>query len=149
MMTGLPEENEEDISQTLELMDKMRSYTLFYVPLLFIPLEDAVLHSAKRCDLGHINDLQWEFIATSWRRNLDIWAGERSRYYRMLGFPLYWTLLRWKHGSRATRAVMKSVGMPEFLLPIGEVAPCVPMPKTPSATFEREASQKSGMDLKC
>ena len=117
MMTGLPEESEDDILQTLELMDKMRSYTLFYVPLLFIPLEDAVLRSAKRCDLGHINDLQWEFIATSWRRNLDIWGGEKSRYYRMLGFALYWAFLRWKHGSRATRAAMKFVGMSEFLFP--------------------------------
>jgi len=149
MITGLPGESEDDILQTLELMDKMKGYTLFYVPLLFIPLEDAVLRNAKRCELDHINELQWEFIATSWRRNLDIWAGERSWYYRMLGFPLCWALLRWKHGSSATRAVMKSVGMPEFLLPIGEVAPCVPMPKTSSATFEREASQKSGMDLKC
>jgi radical SAM superfamily enzyme YgiQ (UPF0313 family) len=42
LIIGLPEEKEEDMLQTLELMDKLKGYNAFYVPLFFVPLENCV-----------------------------------------------------------------------------------------------------------
>ena len=48
LIIGLPDEKEEDMLQTLELMDKLKDYNAFYVPLFFVPLENCVLNEQER-----------------------------------------------------------------------------------------------------
>ena len=45
-IVGLPDEQEDDLIETLELVDDLEEYRAFYVPLLFVPLEDAMPISA-------------------------------------------------------------------------------------------------------
>lgn len=115
-MTGMPDESDEDVIATLELLDRLKGFTLFYVPLLFVPFEEAMLSKAKRADLKYLTDPQWELLAECWSRNLDIWAREKSPMYRALGFFIYWTYLRWRHGGRSTEAAMKFTKMARFML---------------------------------
>ena len=40
LIVGLPEETEDDVIETLELIDDLNRYKAFFVPLLFVPLEN-------------------------------------------------------------------------------------------------------------
>ncbi|NWG09579.1 MAG: hypothetical protein HXX80_04645 [Nitrososphaerales archaeon] len=66
IMTGMPDETEEDIIATLELVDRLKDAKMFFTPVLFIPLEDALLGKARRSSLERTTELQWEFIANCW-----------------------------------------------------------------------------------
>ena len=76
-MTGQPEETEEDVQATLELIDELKYHhaKMFYTPVLFIPLKDALLGDCKRTSLTNLTELQWEvlrchvFCPEFWRRD--------------------------------------------------------------------------------
>jgi len=110
IMAGMPGETEEDVIATLELLDELKGAKMFYTPVLFIPLEEALLNKAKRAELNSLSELHWEFISTCWKNNLDIWT-KRNLHIKLLGFLLFWAYVRWKHGSKATRPVMRFVGL--------------------------------------
>ena len=52
IMTGQPDETEDDVIATLELVDDLHTHNakMFYTPILFIPLEEAILGNAKRAN---------------------------------------------------------------------------------------------------
>jgi radical SAM superfamily enzyme YgiQ (UPF0313 family) len=118
LMTGLPGEREEDTLATLELLDRLKDCKMFYTPLIFIPLEDCMLHEAKRVDLKSLSDVQWDFIATCWRYNTSYWLQHPVRKANMLLGSLIAYLLyyRWKHGRRVIYPIMKFAGFPEAFL---------------------------------
>lgn len=47
LIVGLPDETEDDVNETLTLMDNIKDYKAFYVPLFFVPLEDCMLMHKK------------------------------------------------------------------------------------------------------
>ena len=55
LIIGLPDEKEEDVLQTLELMDKLKDYNAFYVPLFFVPLENCVLMNKKGAEMDSLS----------------------------------------------------------------------------------------------
>ena len=55
LIIGLPDEKEEDVLQTLELMDKLKDYNAFYVPLFFVPLENCVLMKKKGAEIDSLS----------------------------------------------------------------------------------------------
>jgi len=116
LMTGLPDETEDDLLKTLELVDDLKGSSTFLTPLLFIPIEEAVLSKAKRVNLDTLTELQWEFITQCWRHNIDFWAPDKKAPIHALIFSIYWTIARWKHGKHSTRPVMKLAGIPEDFL---------------------------------
>jgi len=61
IMTGQPEENEVDVHATLELIDDLKAHhaKMFYTPVPFIPLKDAVLSGCRRTSLKNLSELQW------------------------------------------------------------------------------------------
>jgi hypothetical protein len=110
IMVGMPDETEKDILATLELLDDLKNYTLFYTPVLFIPLKEAMLHDAHRASLEHLNELHWEFITTSWRRNIDIWADQKSDWFVKMMVLTTLLFYRYKHGPVSTKSLLNLAG---------------------------------------
>jgi radical SAM superfamily enzyme YgiQ (UPF0313 family) len=73
LIIGLPEEKEEDMLQTLELMDKLKDFNAFYVPLFFVPLENCVLMNKKGAEMDSLSKARWDFFIKCWEYNVKIW----------------------------------------------------------------------------
>ena len=113
IMTGQPDETEDDVRMTLDLVDGLRAQNskMFYTPVLFIPLEDALLHNAKRSSLESLSELQWEVVTKCWRNNIDFWQPERAWLYGSMFFLSHWLYARWRHGKKSTRPMMHLAGL--------------------------------------
>ena len=114
IMTGQPDEKEEDVIATLNLIDDLRNHNakMFYTPVLFIPLKDAILGNCRRADLNSLTELQWEVISRSWRNNIDFWAPDLQKYIGPTFFFAHWFYGRWKHGKKSTKPMMRLAGFP-------------------------------------
>ena len=121
-MTGQPDETEDDVIATLELLDDLKAHNakMFYTPLVFIPLEDAILSHEKRPSLENLSELQWEVITRSWRYNIDFWSPDNlwRWFYGSMFFTSHWFWARWKHGKKATVPMMHLAGFPESFIPM-------------------------------
>jgi len=73
LIVGLPDEKEEDVLATLELMDKLKGYNAFYVPLFFVPLENCVLMNNKGAEIDSLSRARWDFFIRCWEYNIKIW----------------------------------------------------------------------------
>jgi radical SAM superfamily enzyme YgiQ (UPF0313 family) len=73
LIVGLPDENEEDVLKTLELMDSLKGYNAFYVPLFFVPLENCILMNKKGAELDSLSKARWDFFIRCWEYNIRIW----------------------------------------------------------------------------
>jgi len=73
LIIGLPDEKEEDVLQTLELMDKLKDYNAFYVPLFFVPLENCVLMNKRGAELDSLSQARWDFFIKCWEYNIRLW----------------------------------------------------------------------------
>ncbi len=73
LIVGLPDETEDDVAQTLSLMDNLKKYNAFYVPLFFVPLEDCLLMNKKGAEYDELTKMRWEFLTRCWQYNVRIW----------------------------------------------------------------------------
>ena len=73
LIIGLPDEKEEDVLETLELMDSLKNYNAFYVPLFFVPLENCVLMNKEGAELDSLSQARWDFFLKCWEYNIQIW----------------------------------------------------------------------------
>ena len=73
LIVGFPEEKEEDVLETLELMDDLKGYNAFYVPLFFVPLENCLLMNKKGAELDSLSKARWDFFIRCWEYNVRIW----------------------------------------------------------------------------
>jgi radical SAM superfamily enzyme YgiQ (UPF0313 family) len=73
LIIGLPDEKEEDMLQTLELMDDLKDFNAFYVPLFFVPLENCVLMNKKGQEMDSLSRARWDFFIKCWEYNIKIW----------------------------------------------------------------------------
>lgn len=114
IMTGQLDEKEEDVIATLNLIDDLRNHKakMFYTPVLFIPLKEAILGNCRRSDLNSLTELQWEVISRCWRNNIDFWAPNLQKYIGPTFFFAHWFYGRWKHGKKSTRPMMRLAGFP-------------------------------------
>jgi radical SAM superfamily enzyme YgiQ (UPF0313 family) len=114
IMTGQPDETEEDVRATLDLIDDLRNHNakMFYTPVLFIPLKEAVLGSHRRSTLKNLSELQWEVISRCWRNNIDFWSPDKKWILNPIFFFSHWFYARWKHGKKATIPMMHLAGFP-------------------------------------
>jgi hypothetical protein len=55
------------------LMDALRDYNAFYVPLFFVPLENCVLMNKKGAELDSLSKARWDFFVRCWEYNVRIW----------------------------------------------------------------------------
>jgi radical SAM superfamily enzyme YgiQ (UPF0313 family) len=114
IMTGQPDETEDDVRATLDLIDDLRNHNakMFYTPVLFIPLKEAVLGNYRRTSLKNLSELQWEVLARCWRNNIDFWSPDKKWLYNPMFFFSHWFYARWKHGKKATLPMMHLAGFP-------------------------------------
>jgi radical SAM superfamily enzyme YgiQ (UPF0313 family) len=114
IMTGQPDETEEDVIATLELIDDLRNHNakMFYTPVLFIPLKEAVLGNSNRTNLKNLTELQWEVLARCWKNNIDFWSPDMKWLYGPIFFFSHWFYARWRHGRKATIPMMHLAGLP-------------------------------------
>ena len=114
IMTGQPDETEEDVIATLNLIDDLRDHNakMFYTPVLFIPLHDAVLGNCQRTNLDNLTELQWDVLSRCWKNNIDFWAPDMQKIVGPIFFTSHWLYYRWKHGKKATKSMMRLAGFP-------------------------------------
>jgi len=114
IMTGQPDETEDDVRATLDLIDDLRNHNakMFYTPVLFIPLKEAMLENHRRTNLKNLSELQWEVIARCWKNNIDFWSPDRRWLLNPMFFFTHWFYARWKHGKKATVPMMHLAGFP-------------------------------------
>ncbi len=105
LVVGLPGETEEDTLATMELVDDLWGTELFYVPLFFTSEEECLLSSARQADLRHLTELHWEFFATCWRHNINVWRPDVDRKIMVASALLYPFYYRWKHGAKIGKAI--------------------------------------------
>jgi radical SAM superfamily enzyme YgiQ (UPF0313 family) len=114
IMTGQPEETDDDVRATLDLIDDLRNHhaKMFYTPVLFIPLKEAVLGNHHRTNLTNLSQLQWEVLSRCWRNNIDFWTPDLKWIYGPMFFLSHWFYARWRHGKKATLPMMHLAGLP-------------------------------------
>jgi len=114
IMTGQPDETEDDVLATLTLIDDLKNNhaKMFYTPVLFIPLNEAILGNCRRTNLESLTELQWEVLARCWRNNIDFWAPDKQRVLGPMFFVAHWAYVRWKHGKKSTMPMMHLAGFP-------------------------------------
>ncbi len=116
IMTGLPDETEEDTIATLELVDELSNFKMFITPILFVPLKDCLLSEARRIKLDHLTDLQWDFIGSCFKYNFNFWlphAKWRIMTGALLSYILYYS---WKHGPKAFYPMTKASGLADTFI---------------------------------
>lgn len=116
IMTGMPDETERDVIATLELVDDLRysGARMFYTPVVFIPIEEAILSRAKRSDLRNFSELQWEFIMKCWRNNMDFWMPQLRTTVAATAFLYFMSYLFWKHGAKIGAPMRYLMGFPYY-----------------------------------
>jgi hypothetical protein len=96
------------------LIDDLKNHNakMFYTPVLFIPLKEAILGNCRRTNLDNLTELQWDVLASSWRNNIDFWVPDKKNFYGPAFFFVHWLYYRWKHGKKSTRPMMHLAGFP-------------------------------------
>jgi radical SAM superfamily enzyme YgiQ (UPF0313 family) len=100
LIIGLPDEKEEDVLETLELIDELRHYYAFFVPLLFVPLENCILMNKRGAELDSLSRARWEFLTRCWEYNIKVW-GDSFLEYRIQN-PLLFKIVK--------RIIIPSIG---------------------------------------
>jgi radical SAM superfamily enzyme YgiQ (UPF0313 family) len=123
LIVGLPDENEEDVIETLELIDDLKEYQAFYVPLLFVPLENCLLMNNRGAEIDSLTKARWEFISRCWEYNARIWRDTflehrinnsvLNKIVKQVALPLVGkiagTYYGAKHGEEMKKAIWKMV----------------------------------------
>jgi radical SAM superfamily enzyme YgiQ (UPF0313 family) len=73
LIVGLPDETEDDVNDTMALMDDLKDFNAFYVPLFFVPLEDCLLMNKQGAEYDQLTKMRWEFLTRCWEYNVRIW----------------------------------------------------------------------------
>jgi radical SAM superfamily enzyme YgiQ (UPF0313 family) len=123
LIVGLPDENEHDVLETLELMDDLKDYQAFYVPLLFVPLENCSLMNTRGAEIDSLTKARWAFISRCWEYNARIWRDTfidqrisnplLNKLVKRAALPIIGKIAGiyygWKHGEEIKKSIWKMV----------------------------------------
>ena len=112
---GLPGETEEDTKLSLDMLYDLKDAKGMFVPTFFVPLENTRMQKKTGARLIEMTDLQWEFLFTCWKYNVDIWrSGTLKQLKFSLGAPFYYHLLAKKlFGPGVKYPLYRFAGFPE------------------------------------
>ena len=110
---GLPNETEEDLKQTLDLLHRLKNNKAVRA----VDLHAAGRHAdeGRQAAQVRVTQLQWEFMMTAWKQSRDFGEmRDRSRAYFKIGTKLFY-YLRGKHvhGQAFKWPAMRFAGVPE------------------------------------
>lgn len=71
LITGLPEETEDDVIDTINLLDDMFDYDVFYYIFFFSPAEGTKLEKHDSLTFENLTERRWELIQTCWKKTLS------------------------------------------------------------------------------
>jgi radical SAM superfamily enzyme YgiQ (UPF0313 family) len=122
LMVGSPEETDEDVRATLDLVYEMerRGLFAFLIPSIFTPLPDTrMAHQRGVTESRELTPLQWQLILKCWKSNLQ--PGQYISWvpsaWRLGALVLWATRLRRLNGPNSTWPLMMFSGLfPEQLL---------------------------------
>lgn len=114
-IVGLPNETEEDLKQSLDLLHRLKNNHVLYVPSIFTPLAETRSKDGKPLKSKELTQLQWEFIMTAWKQSRDFGEmRDRSRAYFRIGTKLFYQLRgRYVHGEAFKWPAMRFAGVRE------------------------------------
>jgi radical SAM superfamily enzyme YgiQ (UPF0313 family) len=114
-IVGLPDETEDDVKQSLDLLHRLRRNKILYIPSIFTPLEDTRMARGPVLKPRQLTQLQWEFILTAWRQSLDFAAVRQSSraMYTAGAYAFYYARGRWVHGPQFKYPAMRFAGVSE------------------------------------
>jgi radical SAM superfamily enzyme YgiQ (UPF0313 family) len=97
LITGLPQETEDDVIRTIELLDDLKDFKSLIVPLFFVPL--GRLRDDDWFSTEQINDLQVELLVKCLRHDL-YWANVimksyfKGKWYSKILSSFYWLFVK-------------------------------------------------------
>jgi radical SAM superfamily enzyme YgiQ (UPF0313 family) len=114
-IVGLPDETDDDMKQSLDLLHRLRHNKVLYVPSIFTPLDNTRMANGHALKTRELTKLQWEFILTAWRQSLDFAVvRKRSNLAWKLGmYCFYYGRGRWTHGPQFKYPAMRFAGVSE------------------------------------
>lgn len=103
-LLDVPGETEDDTLKTIELIDDLKSYDLFLMPILFVPLRDSVLKNERKADWNAISNASREVFMRCWENNSETYkedylVGFKKQFLRFLAGSLYLSYYRWKNSK--------------------------------------------------
>lgn len=117
-IVGLPNETDDDIRQSLDLLHRLKHNKVLYVPSIFTPLEDTRMAAGRAMKARELTQLQWEFIMTAWKQSRDFGEmRDRSRTYFKIGTKMFYHMRgKYVHGPAFKWPAMRFAGEPEAKL---------------------------------
>jgi radical SAM superfamily enzyme YgiQ (UPF0313 family) len=70
LISGLPEEEPEDIKMTIDLIKKLESYPALYIPLFFVPMAMTSMRDREAFIANEMTRAHWDLMLTCWDHNL-------------------------------------------------------------------------------
>jgi len=116
-LLDMPGETEDDTLRTIELVDDLRKFDIFLMPILFVPLKDCILKNERKANWNTISKTSRELFLRCWEYNSEVYKedylkGVMKYFLRFSAAGLYLTYFRWRHVKKdSKRLIMKMTGL--------------------------------------
>jgi radical SAM superfamily enzyme YgiQ (UPF0313 family) len=71
LITGLPDENEDDLIKTLDLIDDIKNFKLYFIIFYFVPLEGSELENKSFFKFDDITERRWELFNKCYLKTIN------------------------------------------------------------------------------
>ena len=110
----MPGETEDDTMKTIELVDDLKAYNVFLMPVLFVPLGDCILRNERKANWSAISDASKELFLRCWENNVhtykdDYLKGFRRYIVSLFTGSLYFTYYLWKDEKKLYGRLLKKI----------------------------------------
>jgi radical SAM superfamily enzyme YgiQ (UPF0313 family) len=84
LIVGLPGETENDVIQTIDLIDDLKQNKLYFSPFFFVPMQGTDLEGKDFFSSEELNQRRWELLYSCWKHTI--------RSTRNLFLPVYFNV---------------------------------------------------------
>jgi len=70
VLMGLPDEDNEDVKQTIQLIKELDNRFAFYFPIFFVPISTTPLKDQRRFVYEYASSYHWKLILECWKHNV-------------------------------------------------------------------------------
>jgi radical SAM superfamily enzyme YgiQ (UPF0313 family) len=114
-IVGTPEETDDDVRASLDLLYRLRKHKIIHTPSVFTPLEDTRMAYGRQSERRRLTSLQWELVLTAWRQTIDFIVKEKAtnRNWKLGMYAFYHARGRWTHGPQFKYPALRFAGVAE------------------------------------